>query len=96
VRKWKQATSYAEKYLAKEEQFPAAVETGRIWGIWNKEFLPVRWETTQVSLRDAYKIRRVFRKLARIRSTGSLRRLTVFVRYENVIRLLRFLGYQLE
>jgi hypothetical protein len=72
------------------------VETGRVWGRWNKELLPVRWETTQVSLSDAYKIRRVFRKLARIRSTGSLRRLTVFVRYENVIRLLGFLGYQLE
>jgi hypothetical protein len=96
VRRWKQATSYAEKYLAREEQFPEGVETGRIWGIWNKELLPVRWETTRISLSDAYKIRRIFRKLARIRSTGSLHRLTVFVRYENVIRLLGFLGYQLE
>lgn len=96
VRKWKQVTSYAEKYVAKEEQFPEGVETGRVWGRWHKELLPVRWETTQVSLSDAYRVRRVFRKLARIRSTGSLRRLTVFVRYENVFRLLQFLGYQLE
>jgi len=96
VRKWKQATSYAEKYLAREEQFPEGVETGRVWGRWNKELLPVRWETTHVSLRDAYKIRRIFRKLARISSTGSLRRLTVFVQCENVIRLLGFFGYQLE
>jgi len=96
VRRWKKVTSYAEKYLAKEEQFPEGMETGRVWGTWNKELLPIRWETTQVSLRDAYRIRRVYRKLARIRSTGSLRRLTVFVRYENVIRLLQFLGYQLE
>jgi hypothetical protein len=96
VRKWKQATSFAEKYLAKEERFPEGVETGRVWGRWNKELLPVQWETTRVSLSDAYRIRRVYRKLARIRSTGSLHRLTVFVRYENVISLLGFLGYQLE
>jgi hypothetical protein len=96
VRSWKEATSYAEKYLAKEEQFPEGMETGRVWGTWNKDLLPVRWETIQVSLRDAYRIRRVFRKLARIRSSGSLLRLTVFVRYETVNRLLEFLGYQLE
>ena len=72
------------------------METGRIWGIWNEKFLPIQWETAKVSLRDAYKIRRVFRKLAKRRGTGSLRRLTVFVRYENVVRLLAFLGYRME
>jgi hypothetical protein len=96
AKKWRQATSYVERYLAKPEEFPEGLRTGRIWGVWNGEFLPVRWETIEVDLKDAYKIRRVFRKLARIRSIGSLRRLTVFVRYENVIRLLGFLGYQLE
>jgi hypothetical protein len=30
------------------------------------------------------------------KGSGSLRRMTVFVRYENVVRLLEFLGYQLE
>jgi hypothetical protein len=35
-------------------------------------------------------------KLARRKGCGSLRRITVFVRYENVVRLLRFLGYCLE
>jgi hypothetical protein len=29
------------------------LQTGRIWGVWNKELLPIRWETAQVSLRDA-------------------------------------------
>ena len=96
IRNWKQATSYAERYLAKEEEFPEGLETGRIWGIWNEKFLPIQWETVKVSLRDAYRIRRVFRKLAKRRGTGSLRRLTVFVQYENVVRLLRFLGYCLE
>jgi hypothetical protein len=96
VKKWKQATSYVERYMAKPEEFPQGLETGRIWGVWNKELLPVQWETAQVSLRDAFKIRRIYRKLARRKGSGSLRRITVFVRYENVIRLLEFLGYCLE
>jgi hypothetical protein len=96
VKRWKEATSYVERYLAKVEEFPEGLQTGRIWGVWNKELLPVRWETVQVSLRDAYKIRRIYRKLAKRKASGSLHRITVFVRYENVVRLLRFLGYCLE
>jgi hypothetical protein len=96
VKKWKEATSYVERYMAKPEEFPEGLKTGRIWGIWNKELLPVRWETVEVSLRDAFRIRRIYRKLARRKSTGSLQHITVFVRYENVVRLLEFLGYQLE
>jgi hypothetical protein len=65
-------------------------------GVWNPKLLPVRWETVQVSLRDAFKIRRIYRKLARRKGSSSLRRITVFVRHENVVRLLRFLGYCLE
>jgi hypothetical protein len=96
VKKWKQATSYVERYMAKPEEFPEGLQTGRIWGVWNEGLLPVRWETAQVSLRDAFKIRRVYRKLAKRKGSGSLRRITVFVRYENVVRLLEFLGYCLE
>lgn len=58
------------------------------------EMLPVRWETVRVSLKDAYKIRRVYRRLAKMRGRGHLIRLTVFVRHENVVRLLEFLGYR--
>jgi hypothetical protein len=96
VKKWKEATSYAERYMAKPEEFPEGLQTGRIWGIWNKEILPVSWETAQVSLRDAFRIRRIYRKLARRKGSGSLRRITVFVRHENVVRFLEFLGYRLE
>src|ERR687890_2107127 len=96
VRRWKQATSYVERYMAKPEEFPEGLQTGRIWGVWNKELLPVRWEKVQVSLCDAFKIRRIYRKLAKRKGSGSLRRITVFVRHENVVRLLEFLGYQLE
>ena len=58
--------------------------------------MPVRWETVRVTLNDAYKIRRIYRRLAKIRGRGHLRRLTVFVRHENVVRLLEFLGYPQE
>jgi hypothetical protein len=96
VKKWREATSYVERYMAKPEEFPERLQTGRIWGIWNEELLPVRWETVGVSLQDAFKIRRIFRKLAKRKGSGSLRRITVFVRYENVVRLLEFFGYRLE
>jgi hypothetical protein len=96
IRKWREATSYVERYMAKPEAFPEGLQTGRIWGIWNEELLPVRWERAQVSIRDAYKIRRIYRKLAKRKGSGSLRRITVFIRHENVVRLLEFLGYCLE
>jgi hypothetical protein len=38
----------------------------------------------------------MYRKLAGKKGSGSLRRITVFIRHENVVRLPRFLGYQLE
>jgi hypothetical protein len=96
AKKWKQATSYVERYLAKPEEFPEGLETGRIWGVWNEELLPVRWKTAQVGLGAAFRIRRTYRKLAKRKASGSLRRITVFVRHENVERLLEFLGYRLE
>jgi hypothetical protein len=96
VKRWKQATSYVERYMAKPEEFPEGLQTGRIWGVWNKELLPIRWETVQVSVSDAFRIRRIYRKLARKKGSGSLHRITVFVRHKNVVRLLEFLGYCLE
>ena len=53
-------------------------------------------ETTKVTLKDAYRIRRIYRRLAKIRGRGHLHRLTVFVRHENVVRLLEFLEYRVE
>jgi hypothetical protein len=96
IRKWRRATSYCERYMARDEQFPEGVETGRIWGVWNEHLLPVRWETVKVSLEDAYRVRRVYRRLAGLKGRGHLSRLTAFVRHENVCRLLEFLGYCLE
>jgi hypothetical protein len=42
----------------------------------------VRWKTVRISVEDAYRIRRVYRKLAKLRGRGHLHRLTVFVRYQ--------------
>jgi hypothetical protein len=64
--------------------------------VWNEDLLPVQWETTEVSLKDAYKIRRIYRRLAKMRGRGHLRRLTVFVRHENVVGLLELLRYRQE
>src|SRR5919107_5516853 len=96
AKKWKQATNYVERYMAKPEEFPEELQTGRIWGIWNPKHLPVRWETVEVSLKDAFKIRRIYSKLAKRKGVSSLHRITVFVRHENVLRLLKFLDYRLE
>jgi hypothetical protein len=96
VKIWSSATSYMEKYVAKPEAFPEGVGTGRVWGVWSEDLLPVQWETVKVSLKDAYRIRRWFRRLAEMRGRGSLRGLTVFIRHENVLRLLEYLGYPQE
>jgi hypothetical protein len=92
VKKWKQATSYVERYMAKLEEFPKGLQTGRIWAVWNEQLLPVRWETVEVSLEDTFRIRRIYRRLARRKGSGSLRCITMFVRHENVVRLLEFEG----
>jgi hypothetical protein len=96
VRSWRSATSYMERYVAKPEEFPEGVETGRVWGVWNEEVLLVQWETVRVSLKEAYMIRRIYRRIAKMRGRGHLHRLTVFIRHENVVRLLEFLGYRQE
>jgi hypothetical protein len=96
VRGWKEATGCAERYVAKPEGFPAGSRTGRVWGVWSGHLLPVRWETVEVALRDAFRIRRAYRKLARRKASDPPRRITVFVRHENVVRLLGYLGYRLE
>ncbi len=96
MRRWKEATSYAERYVAKPEGFPAGSRTGRVWGLWGEQLLPVRWEKVEVALPDAFRIRRIYRKLAKRKGGGPLYRITVFVRVENTLRLLEFLGYRLE
>lgn len=96
IRIWRKATCYVEKYMAKEEVFPEEVETGRIWGVWNKKLLPIEWETVRISREHAFMIRRVYRRLARRKSSGRINSMTVFIRYENVLKLLALLRHQVE
>ena len=48
------------------------------------------------SLKEAYRIKRIYRRLAKMRGRGRLCQLTVIVRHENVVGLLAFLGYRQE
>lgn len=95
VKSWRRV-GYAARYMAKREEFPEGLETGKVWGAWSEGLLPVRWVTVKVSLRDAFKVRRIFRKLARRRGRGRLSTMTVFAEHDNVVRLLAFLGYRME
>lgn len=96
VNSWRQATSFAERYLAKREEFPEGTRTGRVWGVWRKGLLPARWETVPVSIEDAHKVRRAYRRLAGIKSSRAPRNLTVFVRYETTKRLLEYFSRHKE
>jgi hypothetical protein len=83
--------NYVGRYLARKESFPETVQTGKIWNVWNKKLLRPQWETTEVSREEAYRIRRVFRRLARKRGTGPRRKVQVFIRHETVAKLLECL-----
>jgi hypothetical protein len=80
----------------KARAVPRGDRDGQGVGVWSEDLLPVQWETVRVILKDAYKIRRIYRKLAKMRGRGHLQRLTVFIRHETVVRLLEFLGYPQE
>ncbi|MDP9437147.1 MAG: hypothetical protein M3P49_00115 [Actinomycetota bacterium] len=91
-----EAFTSAGRYLGKKEEFPEGLRTGRVWGTWRAGLLPVHPETAAVSRDDAFKIRRAYRRLSRRRGNNRAIRTTVFVRYENVVRLLESLGYRPE
>ena len=63
---------------------------------WNKKFLPAQVEMVEVSFQDALRIRRIYRRLAGRKGSETLHRITVFIQYENIGRLLEFLGYPQE
>jgi hypothetical protein len=89
------------KYIAKaeppqnctdsEERTPQHV--GRRWGIWRKELLPIVWVETRVSLKDAFQLRRILRKLLGLKNRPGVVTFRAFVRDEQVKRLLTLFGY---
>ncbi len=54
---WERLTKYVTKKEKSNDKLP---KTGKVWGVWRKEGLPVNQETVQILFYDAIKIRRWF------------------------------------
>jgi hypothetical protein len=81
------------RYVAKKEKLQdESLTTGRVWAVWSKDLLPIEFEVVEVRREDAFKIRRWMRRLAgKRRGMGLLLEQKVFIRYENMVRLLAYL-----
>jgi hypothetical protein len=81
-------------YLAKtgEKLGDDVPNPGKTWGVWGRNQIPVHWETVRITIKEAYKLRRILRRLSGLRGSAPLRTLHVFVRYENIVRLLSWMG----
>ncbi len=89
---WDRVTKYVGK---KEKLKDEAPETGNVWGNWRPDCLPIDLETVEINEVDGYKIRRCMRRLAgKRRGMGLLLQQQVFIRYENMKRLLNYLQDQ--
>ncbi len=84
------------KYIGKREKLAGEIpETGNVWGVWRDDLLPIEAKTVKISLTDAIRIRRWMRRLAgKKRGVGPLLQQQVFIRYENMTRLLNYLQDQ--
>lgn len=92
-RSWKGANVYLSKYMVKLESLsPGAAPPGRFWGVWRKNLLPILWEVHQLTLRQAFTLRRILRRYAKIRSTHRLSAFEVFCGYQSGTRLLAAYG----
>lgn len=83
------------KYIGKKEKLQnESLMTGRVWGIWSRDLLPIEHETVKISFADAIRLRRWLRRLARKRrGMGPLLQQQVFIQYENTRRLLIYLTF---
>lgn len=64
IKTWEQAAAYLSKYAAKVEQV-APPEPGRYWGIAGRANRTVRIAKVEVSESEAFRLRRMFRRLIR-------------------------------
>lgn len=98
VDSWRGIRSYAAKYLGKVEQ--AALDpdlpAGRFWGYWNKSLFPIAAERYQLTLDQFFRLRRVLRRFAGIRSTHRVGAFNCFVEYKTMERLMSSMGYYRE
>jgi hypothetical protein len=98
--------SYASKYIAKDDQHQymspdgELLPTGRMWGVWREQLLPIRYEVHRVTYRQYLQLRRWFRrrsqpKQGRYRSRCHRSNLTnqhTLLDYGELNRLLAWLG----
>jgi hypothetical protein len=98
VDSWRRVRNYAVKYLGKIEQQAIDPERppGRFWGYWNKALFPVVAEQYQLTLDQFFRLRRVLRRYAGIRSTHRVRSFSCFVEYGTMRRLMSSMGYYRE
>ena len=89
VRSWRGIRGYASKYMAKVDDGEAEVQlTGRLWGVWRRELLPIFPESINITLSSFFRMRRAFRRLSRQKSTHRLVRSSCFLDYATAVRLL--------
>jgi hypothetical protein len=67
-------------------------DAGRRWGVWRKLLLPIEWVKRRLSIRDAFQLRRLLRKLLGLKHRAGVVTFRVFVRDELIRRLLALLG----
>jgi hypothetical protein len=90
------------KYISKAEPSQSSTSSpgedppqhaGRRWGVWRRNLLPVVWVEMRVSLKDAFQLRRILRKLLGLKNRPGVVTFRIFVRDEHIKRLLVLLGY---
>lgn len=93
VKSWRGVKSYAAKYMGKLEQLQEGVQlTGRFWGTWYRDLLPIEAETNRITVSEFFKLRRVLRRASRIRSQSLMGTFGCYLEHANANRLLAWLG----
>lgn len=83
----------AARYLAKAGDYdpPEGELPGRFWGVRGRENLGIAFKATEVSLKEAFYLRRVFRRKAGTKSYSRLNRTNCYISEADIDRLLEFL-----
>jgi hypothetical protein len=89
------------RYIAKAESPQNCTDSGELtlkhvgrrWGVWRRNLLLVVWVVMRVSLKDAFQLRRILRRLLGLKNRAGVVTFRVFVRDEHVLRLLTLFGY---
>ncbi len=70
VRSWRGVMHYVGKYLAKDDGGEWDVDTGRVWGVCGRQYLPVAWLRVEVTYREFLELRRQLRRYTQARTRG--------------------------